>query len=142
MTVHPRLVRSVPFWILIVGSAAAIGGGAYVLVDKLGTMETTILDGTATGVDVYVGQVWGVFGGILVGAGVIGLALALAVASARALVPRPVVESPAPVEQSDVAAETVPGSPIETSAVDTSATTTPSGAESPASEAPADVPQR
>ena len=128
MTVHPRLVRSVPFWILIVGSAAAIGGGAYVLVDKLGNMETTILDGSATGVDVYVGQVWGVFGGILVGAGVIGLALALAVASARTLVPRPVVESPAPAEHHDIVAETAPASPIGTPAVDTSPTATPSTA--------------
>ncbi|KAA9087121.1 dinucleotide-utilizing enzyme [Microbacterium radiodurans] len=87
MTVHPRLVRSVPFWTLVVLSVAAIGAGAYVLVDKLGTMEATILDGTATGVEVYVGQVWGVFGAVLVGAGVVGLALALAVAAARALVP-------------------------------------------------------
>lgn len=84
MTVHPRLVRSVPFWLLIVGSVATIGGGVYVLVDKLSNMEATILDGTATGVDVYVGQVWGVFGGILVGAGALGLALALAVAAVRA----------------------------------------------------------
>lgn len=84
MTVHPRLVRSVPFWLLIVGSVATIGGGVYVLVDKLTNMEATILDGTATGVDVYVGQVWGVFGAILVGAGALGLALALAVAAVRA----------------------------------------------------------
>lgn len=87
MTVHPRLVRSVPFWALIAGSAVAIGGGAYLLVDKLGTMETALNAGTATGVEVYVGQVWAVFGGVLVGAGVLGLALALAVAAARSLVP-------------------------------------------------------
>ncbi len=87
MTVHPRLVRSVPFWALIAGSAVAIGGGAYLLVDKLGTMETALNAGTATGVEVYVGQVWAIFGGVLVGAGALGLALALAVAAARSLVP-------------------------------------------------------
>lgn len=86
MTVHPRLVRSVPFWALIAGSAAAIGGGAYLLVDKLGTMEDALLAGTATGVEVYVGQVWAVVGGILIGAGVLGLALALTVAAAKSLV--------------------------------------------------------
>lgn len=89
MTVHPRLVRSIPFWTLIAGSAAAIGGGAYLLVDKLGTMEEALLAGTATGVEVYVGQVWAVVGGILIGAGVLGLALALTVASARSLVASP-----------------------------------------------------
>ncbi|OUI76227.1 dinucleotide-utilizing enzyme, partial [Streptococcus pyogenes] len=57
MTVHPRLVRSIPFWILVAGSVAAIGGGAYILVEKLSNMEATILDNTATGVDVYVGQI-------------------------------------------------------------------------------------
>ncbi|GAD33338.1 Neuraminidase [Microbacterium sp. TS-1] len=81
MSVHPRIVRSIPFWILVAGSVAAIGGGTYVLVEKLSHMEATILDNTATGVDVYVGQIWGVFGGILLGAGVVGLALALATAA-------------------------------------------------------------
>ncbi|MGZ0067722.1 dinucleotide-utilizing enzyme [Microbacterium arborescens] len=81
MIVHPRIVRSIPFWILVAGSVAAIGGGTYVLVEKLSNMEATILDNTATGVDVYVGQIWGVFGGILLGAGVVGLALALATAA-------------------------------------------------------------
>ncbi|MEH3088640.1 MAG: dinucleotide-utilizing enzyme [Microbacterium arborescens] len=107
MTVKNRLVRSVPFWTLVVLSVAAIGAGAYVLADKLGTMERTIVDGTATGVEVYVGQVWAVFGAILVGAGVLGLALALAVAAARALVPA----APAPVDtrvsESDVGVEPV-----------------------------------
>lgn len=87
MTVHPRLVRSVPFWTLIVGSAATIGAGAYLLVSRLGSMEIALTENTATGVDVYVGQVWAVFGGVLVGAGILGLALALAIAAARSLVP-------------------------------------------------------
>ncbi|MDF2919849.1 MAG: hypothetical protein K0S70_4066 [Microbacterium sp.] len=88
MIVHPRLVRSIPFWFLIAGSVAAIGGGTYVLVEKLSNMEATILDNTATGVDVYVGQIWGVFGGILLGAGIVGLALALATAALSSVFPR------------------------------------------------------
>lgn len=107
MTVHPRLVRSVPFWLLIVGSVATIGGGVYVLVDKLTHMEATILDGTATGVDVYVGQVWGVFGGILVGAGALGLALALAVAAVRAGLTRRDADSARDEHDDDSGAHTV-----------------------------------
>ncbi|WP_424448039.1 dinucleotide-utilizing enzyme [Microbacterium arborescens] len=145
MTVHPRLVRSIPFWILIAGSVAAIGGGAYILVDKLGNMQTTILDNTATGVDVYVGQIWGVFGGILVGAGIVGLALALAVAALRSLVatpPRGVAEQDAPgaADQATVVpAETTGTSVIDAPAVDASTTST---LESPANDIPTDAPQR
>lgn len=145
MTVHPRLVRSIPFWILIAGSVAAIGGGAYILVDKLGNMQTTILDNTATGVDVYVGQIWGVFGGILVGAGIVGLALALAVAALRSLVstpPRGVTEQDAPgaADQATVVpAETTGTSVIDAPVVDASTTST---LESPANDVPTDAPQR
>ncbi|WP_292832766.1 dinucleotide-utilizing enzyme [Microbacterium sp.] len=72
---RPRLTRSVPFWTLLGGSVVSIGVGAYVLVDKLGIMATTLTDGTATGVEVYAGQIWAVLGAILVGSGLIGLAL-------------------------------------------------------------------
>ncbi|MGB4778748.1 dinucleotide-utilizing enzyme [Microbacterium sp.] len=83
----PRVSRSIPFWVLVGGSVVAVGAGTYLLVDKLGTMTTTITDGTATAVDVYVGQIWAVVGAILAGAGLIGVALALTVGSLRALVP-------------------------------------------------------
>lgn len=145
MTNHPRLVRSIPFWILIAGSVAAIGGGAYILVDKLGNMQTTILDNTATGVDVYVGQIWGVFGGILVGAGIVGLALALAVAALRSLVatpPRGVAEKDAPgvADPATVVPAETAGTPvIDSPAVDASTTST---LESPANDVPTDAPQR
>ncbi|SDQ17454.1 hypothetical protein [Microbacterium sp. cf332] len=151
MTVHPRLVRSVPFWILVIGSVAAIGGGAYILIEKLGHMETTILDNTATGVDVYVGQIWAVFGGILVGAGVVGLALALAVGALRSLVPAARVAETTTLDELDTP-EAAAGpavsheSPaLDTEAVDTNATptrSTPSTRDSPAAETTADVPQR
>ncbi|WP_298742564.1 dinucleotide-utilizing enzyme [uncultured Microbacterium sp.] len=95
---RPRLTRSVPFWILLGGSVVSIGAGAFVLVEKLGTMAATLADGTATGVEVYAGQIWAVLGAILVGAGLIGLALAATLATLRsfaAVAPVEVVDAPA-----------------------------------------------
>lgn len=98
---RPRLTRSVPFWILLGGSVVSIGAGAFVLVEKLGTMATTLADGTATGVEVYAGQIWAVLGAILVGAGLIGLALAATLATLRSfapVAPVEVIDAPAWVE--------------------------------------------
>ncbi|MCR2800706.1 dinucleotide-utilizing enzyme [Microbacterium sp. zg-Y818] len=87
MTSRPRLVRSIPFWILVIGSLATAVAGAVLLFDRLTVMATALTAGTATGVEVYVGQVEAVVGGILVATGLLGLALALTVASMRAIVP-------------------------------------------------------
>lgn len=113
MNTRPRLTRSIPFWLLVGGSLASAGAGAFLLVDKLGVMSTTLTSGTATGVEVYVGQIWGVLGAILVGAGVVGLLLAFGLAALRAYAPA-AVESPAHV---DDAAELE--APSERDAVDT-----------------------
>lgn len=72
-----RVIRSIPFWVLVGGSVVAVGGGVYLLVDKLTVMASTLADGTATGVEVYAGQIWAVLGAILIGVGLTGLALAL-----------------------------------------------------------------
>lgn len=87
MISRPRLTRSIPFWLLIAASLASLGAGAYLLLDRLGTMDARLTDGTATNSDVYVGQTWAVLGAVLVGAGVVGLALALTVGALRSLVP-------------------------------------------------------
>jgi hypothetical protein len=87
MTVRPSLVRSIPFWILLVGSVAVSAFGAWLAVTTLGTMSTALTDGTATPVDVYVGQVWAIGGGVLIATGVLGLALALVLAVLRSFVP-------------------------------------------------------
>jgi len=87
MTVRPSLVRSIPFWILLVGSIATSVFGAWLAVNTLGTMSVALTDGTATPVDVYVGQVWAIVGGILIATGIVGLALALVVAVIRSFVP-------------------------------------------------------
>jgi len=162
MSVHPRIVRSIPFWILVAGSIAAIGGGTYVLVEKLSHMEATILDNTATGVDVYVGQIWGVFGGILLGAGVVGLALALATAALSSVLPReprrtageqdrhaavpasePVISEPAISER--VISERPASEPAvstETTAVPAADTTAPDPATTSTLESPSSDPQQ
>lgn len=87
MSVRPSLVRSTPFWILVAGSLATAGFGLWLAIDKLGVMSVGLADGTATPVDVYVGQVWAIVGGILIATGLIGLALALVVAAIRSFVP-------------------------------------------------------
>jgi len=81
-----RLSRSIPFWVLVGGSVVAIAGGAFLLISKLNTMATTLTDGTATGVEVYAGQIWAVSGAILAGAGFVGLALALTLGALRSVV--------------------------------------------------------
>ncbi|MCR2809848.1 MULTISPECIES: dinucleotide-utilizing enzyme [unclassified Microbacterium] len=92
MTARPSLVRSIPFWILLVGSLATGVLGAWLTVDKLAVMSTALTAGTATPVDVYVGQVWAIVGGILIATGLVGLALALVVAVVRSFVPATDVE--------------------------------------------------
>jgi len=102
MSSRPRLVRSIPFWGLIAGSLASGIAGTMLLTDRLGAMASALTDGTATGIEVYVGQIEAVFGAILVGAGIVGLALALTVASIRSFVPSAPVAAPlAPVESAD-----------------------------------------
>ncbi|MFB8147003.1 dinucleotide-utilizing enzyme [Microbacterium sp. NPDC056003] len=98
MPTRPRLVRSIPFWALVVASLATAAFGAWLLLDKLGVMTTTLTDGTATGVEVYVGQSVAVVGGILLGAGVLGLLLALAVAAIAMLRPYAPVDVVEPLE--------------------------------------------
>ena len=88
MTARPRLVRSIPYGALIVGSVAAGGVGLWLTLEKLGVMTASILDGSATGVEVYAGQSWAVLGSVLIGAGLIGLAFALTLAVAASLVKR------------------------------------------------------
>src|SRR5688500_18477333 len=87
MSTRPALVRRIPSWGLVAASLAPAGYGAMLLAEKLGTMTTTLTDGTATGVEVYVGQSQAVFGAVLVGAGVVGILLALTVASLATLRP-------------------------------------------------------
>src|SRR5690606_31027465 len=96
------LTRSIPYWLLLVLSLASAGVGGWIVSDNTATMTARLLDGTATGVEVYVGQPWIVLGAILLGAGVIGILLTLALAAARTLIP---AASPVVVEPIDPAAD-------------------------------------
>lgn len=80
------LTRSIAFWLLLILSLASAGVGGWIISGQLSTMTTTLLDGTATGVEVYVGQSLVVFGAALVGAGVLGLLLAVALVAVQSLV--------------------------------------------------------
>ena len=103
MTTRPRLIRSIPFWILLVGSIASIALGVWLVLDKIATMSATLLDGTATGVEVYGGQSWVTLGAALVAAGLIGLVSTLFLAVLRSFV---AVAPVAPAESIDWDAET------------------------------------
>ncbi|MFG6401288.1 MULTISPECIES: dinucleotide-utilizing enzyme [unclassified Microbacterium] len=88
MTSRPRLITSIPFWILLIGSVVVGVLGLWTVFDRLGVMERGLEDGTATTAQVYGGQSWAVVGAILLGAGIVGVALALTLAAARSLVAR------------------------------------------------------
>ncbi|CAD5139444.1 conserved protein of unknown function [Microbacterium sp. Nx66] len=108
---NKTLTRSAGFWLLIVVSLAAVGVGGWMIAGQVGTMTTTLMDGTATGVEVYVGQSLVVVGAVVLGAGLVGLLLSLGLVAARTLVATPVTAAPI-VEQEasiiqDETAETV-----------------------------------
>ncbi|MFE1663230.1 hypothetical protein [Microbacterium sp. P02] len=92
MSVRPRLIRSIPFWVLLIGSIASAALGTWLVLDKIGTMTSTITDGSATGVEVYAGQAWVTVGAGLLTAGLIGLVLVLTLAVVRSFLPAAVVE--------------------------------------------------
>lgn len=108
MPTRPRLIRSIPFWGLLVVSLATIAAGWFLTTGELASMTTTLTDGTATGVDVYVGQSIAQLGAILIGAGVIGILLALGVAAVSTLRPHAPVEVVEPIDwnsETETAAE-------------------------------------
>lgn len=99
---NKSLARSIGFWLLLVVSLATTAVGAWLISGQIGTMTTTLLDGTATGVEVYVGQSLVVVGAGVLAAGIIGILLTLGLVAARSLVRTP---APAVVEAIDWTAE-------------------------------------
>jgi len=89
---NTALTRSIPYWLLLALSVIAIVVGGWLTWDKTDTMQTTLLDGTATNVEVYVGQAWVTAGSALLAAGAVGIFLALALGAVSAVLPRPAVE--------------------------------------------------
>ncbi|MDF2509718.1 MAG: hypothetical protein K0Q52_3577 [Microbacterium sp.] len=99
---NKSLSRSIGFWLLLVVSLATTAVGGWLISGQIGTMTTTLLDGTATGVEVYVGQSLVVVGAGVLAAGIVGILLTLGLVAARSLVPAP---APAVVEAIDWTAE-------------------------------------
>jgi len=99
---NKSLSRSIGFWLLLVVSLAATAVGGWLISGQIATMTTTLLDGTATGIEVYVGQSLVVVGAGVLAAGIVGILLTLGLVAARSLVPTP---APAVVEAIDWAAE-------------------------------------
>jgi hypothetical protein len=98
MSTRPPLIRSIPFWGLVVVSLATVAGGWFITTDKIASMTSTLTDGTATGVDVYVGQSMAQLGGILIGAGIVGILLSLGIAALSTLRPHAPVEVVEPID--------------------------------------------
>ncbi len=116
---NKSLSRSIGFWLLLVVSLATTAVGGWLISGQIGTMTTTLLDGTATGVEVYVGQSLVVVGAGVLAAGIVGILLTLGLVAARSLVPAP---APAVVEAIDWTAETAqPQAAAETATSETTA---------------------
>ena len=128
MNPRPSLLASIPYWILVVASLVVTALGAWILMSKIGAMTTTLTDGSATAVDVYVGPTVALLGAVLIGVGVIGILIALAVAALSSLRPKggvvEVLEPVAFVEETDIFAPAAEAAPA------------PVVAEAPVAEAP------
>lgn len=99
------LTRSIPFWLLNAIAVVAVAGGGWLVWDNTSTMQRTFLDGTATNVEVYVGQAWITAGAAVLAAGVIGILLSLGLAAAKALIPATPVEDRADAPSTGSGAE-------------------------------------
>ena len=125
---NKSLTRSIGFWLLLVLALASTAVGGWLISGQIGTMTTTLLDGTATGIEVYVGQSLVVVGSALLGAGVLGILLAVALVAVQSLIP---AATPVVVEPIDWTAE----ADDTTAPVDDDATVTAVDGETSADEA-------
>jgi hypothetical protein len=149
MTARPSLVRSIPFWILLVGSLASTIVGAWLVVTKIQLMNSTLTDGSATGVEVYGGQAWVTLGAALVGAGLVGFVAALFLAVLRSFVPAARVQVGDPIAAEsygdepvfDATAGYIPAAPVSDAPVvvtDEPAVSAPASSSTSASAAASD----
>lgn len=106
---NKSLTRSIGFWLLLVLSLASAGVGGWLIAGQVGTMTSTLLDGTATGIEVYVGQSLVVVGAALLGAGVLGILISVALTAVQALVPSPAPTVVEPIDWSSENHDETPG---------------------------------
>lgn len=122
---NKSLTRSIGFWLLLVLALASTAVGGWLVSGQIGTMTTTLLDGTATGIEVYVGQSLVVVGAALLGAGVLGILLAVALVAVQSLIPAATPVVVEPIDWTSAADETT--APVDAATVgeDASADETP-----------------
>lgn len=146
MQTRPRLVTSIPFWVLLVLSLASVIGGLVIVFQQIDAMQAVLDDPNATVVTVYVAQSWAIVGAVLLGAGALGILTTLAVAAVISTRPRPDVsvetidwtseEESAPFAAAPTvaaAATTAPAAPLVLEDADVE---TPSDAPAPAEAVP------
>ncbi|KAA9150420.1 dinucleotide-utilizing enzyme [Microbacterium lushaniae] len=143
MTSRPSLVRSIPFWVLIVGSLALTGVGAWLVLDHLGRIESGIRSQTAEGaIAVYIGPPAATAGAVVLGAGLVGLLLALTLAALRSLLPAGDVVETVEWTEEDTAADDVlsPAAGPTTTAEPFATTAAPAASAAPAAPVIAEDP--
>jgi hypothetical protein len=90
MNTRPRLISSIPFWVLLVASLAAVASGVWVVLDRLERISTAILTQTPEAViEVYQSQSTIIVGAVVLGAGLVGLLITLGVAALSTLRTQP-----------------------------------------------------
>jgi len=137
---NKSLSRSLGFWLLLVVSLAATAVGGWLISGQIATMTTTLLDGTATGIEVYVGQSLVVVGAGVLAAGIVGILLTLGLVAARSLVPTP---APAVAEAIDWAAEAEENrAPVDTTPAPVDTTPAPVAETAPESDVVADTAEK
>ncbi|MEJ1092021.1 hypothetical protein [Microbacterium istanbulense] len=101
------LSRRIGFWFLAFVSVLSLALGGSLIIGQLGSMNTGLLDGTATAADVYVGQSLVVVGAVLVGAGLLGgmLTVAVSLLQAQPAATSDETAAPADTTPADEAAE-------------------------------------
>ena len=101
-TARPSLTRSIPFWALVVLSLAAVAYGAWFALSQITAMTAALSGPAPTAAEVYGPQSLAIVGAVVLGAGIVGILLALALAALRALVPSEPLEVVEVAEQVDV----------------------------------------
>ncbi|WP_127818176.1 dinucleotide-utilizing enzyme [Microbacterium sp. CPCC 204701] len=99
MSTRPRLVRSIPFWLLLVVSLALTAVGAWLVIDRVGRIQAGVVAQTADGaIEVYAGPSIAIAGAVVLGAGIVGVLLTLAVAAASTLRPHAPADVVEPID--------------------------------------------
>lgn len=109
------LTRRIGFWFLAVASVASAAMGTAIVTGQLSSMNTLLVAGTATTADVYVGQSLVVVGAALLGAGILGGLLTVAVSLLQGSRTTPV---PVPDARTDAASVSAQDTVSEASPVD------------------------